>query len=140
MEDVVIVAAARTAIGSFMGTLSTTPAAVLGAKVVQALLARTGLQPNQIDEVILGHVLTAGCGENPARQVAVNSGLPVEVPAFTINKLCGSGMKAVMQAADMIKAGSANIAVAGGMESMSNAPYVLTKARANGCYRRLFFR
>ena len=129
MEDVVIVAAARTAIGSFMGTLSTTPAAVLGAKVVQALLARTGLQPNQIDEVILGHVLTAGCGENPARQVAVNSGLPVEVPAFTINKLCGSGLKAVHLGYQSIVDGDNQIAIVGGQENMSLAPHVLANSR-----------
>lgn len=129
MEDVVIVAAARTAIGSFMGTLSTTPAAVLGAKVVQALLARTGLQPNQIDEVILGHVLTAGCGENPARQVAVNSGLPVEVPAFTINKLCGSGLKAVHLGYQSIVDGDNQIVIVGGQENMSLAPHVLANSR-----------
>ena len=129
MEDVVIVAAARTAIGSFMGTLSTTPAAVLGAKVVQALLARTGLQPNQIDEVILGHVLTAGCGENPARQVAVNSGLPVEVPTFTINKLCGSGLKAVHLGYQSIVDGDNQIVIVGGQENMSLAPHVLANSR-----------
>ena len=129
MEDVVIVAAARTAIGSFMGTLSTTPAAVLGAKVVQALLARTGLQPNQIDEVIMGHVLTAGCGENPARQVAVNAGLPVEVPAFTINKLCGSGLKAVHLGYQSIIDGDNQIVIVGGEENMSMAPHVLMNSR-----------
>lgn len=129
MEDIVIVAAARTAIGSFMGSLSTTPAAALGAKVVQGLLARTGLKPEQIDEVIMGQVLTAGAGENPARQVAVNAGLPVEVPAMTINKLCGSGLKAVHLAFQSIRDGDNQIVIAGGQENMSMAPHVLVNSR-----------
>ncbi|TCO83432.1 acetyl-CoA C-acetyltransferase [Plasticicumulans lactativorans] len=129
MEDIVIVAAARTAIGSFMGSLSTTPAAALGAKVVQGLLARTGLKPEQIDEVIMGQVLTAGAGENPARQVAVNAGLPVEVPAMTINKLCGSGLKAVHLAYQSIRDGDNQIVIAGGQENMSMAPHVLVNSR-----------
>ncbi len=129
MEDIVIVAAARTAIGSFMGALSNTPATELGATVVKALLERTGLKPEQIDEVIMGHVLTGGCGENPARQAAVNGGLPVEVPAMTINKLCGSGLKAVHLGVQSIADGDNEIVIAGGQENMSLAPHVLLNSR-----------
>ena len=131
MEDVVIVAAARTAIGSFTG--HAVHHAGGGSPVprsCEALLARTGPQPNQIDEVILGHVLTAGCGENPARQVAVNSGLPVEVPAFTINKLCSSSLKAVHLGYQSIVDGDNQIVIVGGQENMSLAPHVLANSRA----------
>lgn len=129
MEEVVIVAAGRTATGKFGGTLANIPASALGAKVIAALLQRSGLKPNQIDEVILGQVLTAGVGMNPARQAAIQAGLPVEVPATTINKVCGSGLKAVHLAAQAIKSGDAEIVVAGGQESMSLAPHVLPKSR-----------
>jgi acetyl-CoA C-acetyltransferase len=129
MEEVVIVAACRTAIGKFGGTLANIPASALGAKVIAALLQRSGLKPDQIDEVILGQVLTAGVGMNPARQAAIQAGLPVEVPAMTINKVCGSGLKAVHLAAQAIKSGDAEIVVAGGQESMSLTPHVLPKSR-----------
>ena len=130
MTDIVIVNGARTAMGGFQGSLSGVTAPELGAAVIKAAVARAGLQPSDVEEVIMGCVLPAGLKQGPARQAMRMAGLPDAAGAVTINKLCGSGMKAVMQAADMIKAGSANIAVAGGMESMSNAPYVLTKARA----------
>ncbi|MBL8320688.1 MAG: acetyl-CoA C-acyltransferase, partial [Acinetobacter sp.] len=130
MTDIVIVNGARTAMGGFQGSLSGVTAPELGAAVIKAAVARAGLQPSDVEEVIMGCVLPAGLKQGPARQAMRQAGLPDAAGAVTINKLCGSGMKAVMQAADMIKAGSANIAVAGGMESMSNAPYVLTKARA----------
>ncbi len=130
MTDSVIVSGARTAMGGFQGSLSGVAAPELGAAVIKAAVARAGLQPSDVEEVIMGCVLPAGLKQGPARQAMRQAGLPDAAGAVTINKLCGSGMKAVMQAADMIKAGSANIAVAGGMESMSNAPYVLTKARA----------
>jgi acetyl-CoA C-acetyltransferase len=129
MEDAVIVAAGRTAVGKFGGTLAGLPAATLGAKVIAGLLQRAGLRPDQIDEVILGQVLTAGVGMNPARQAALQAGLPIEVPAMTINKVCGSGLKAVHLAAQAIRAGDANIILAGGQESMSLAPHVLPKSR-----------
>ena len=130
MTDIVIVNGARTAMGGFQGSLSGLTAPELGAAVIKAAVSRAGLQPSDVEEVIMGCVLPAGLKQGPARQAMRQAGLPDAAGAVTINKLCGSGMKAVMQAADMIKAGSANIAVAGGMESMSNAPYVLTKARA----------
>ncbi|SDI17760.1 acetyl-CoA C-acetyltransferase [Pseudomonas panipatensis] len=129
MQDVVIVAAARTAIGSFQGSLANIPAHELGAVVIRALLERSGVKAEQIDEVILGQVLTAGAGQNPARQAAIGAGLPVEVPAMTINKLCGSGLKSLFLAAQAIRCGDAEIVIAGGQESMSLAPYVLPKAR-----------
>ncbi|KTT24922.1 acetyl-CoA acetyltransferase [Pseudomonas oryzihabitans] len=130
MQDVVIVAATRTAVGSFQGSLATVPAIELGATVIRALLEQTGVAPNQVDEVILGQVLTAGAGQNPARQAAVKAGLPHEVPALTLNKVCGSGLKAVQLAAQAIRCGDAEIVVAGGMENMSLAPYVLPKVRS----------
>lgn len=130
MTDIVIVNGARTAMGGFQGSLSGLTAPELGAAVIKAAVSRAGLQPSDVEEVIMGCVLPAGLKQGPARQAMRQAGLPDAAGAVTINKLCGSGMKAVMQAADMIKAGSAAIAVAGGMESMSNAPYVLTKARA----------
>ncbi len=129
MENSVIVAAARTAIGSFNGTLSAIPAHQLGAKVITHLLQKTGVAPNQIDEVILGQVLTAGVGQNPARQTTLVAGLPVEVPAMTINKVCGSGLKAVHLAAQAIACGDAKIILAGGQENMSLAPHVLPGSR-----------
>ncbi|MCO4021994.1 acetyl-CoA C-acetyltransferase [Pseudomonas aeruginosa] len=129
MQDVVIVAATRTAIGSFQGSLASVSAVELGSVVIRALLEKTGLDPASVDEVILGQVLTAGCGQNPARQSAINAGLPNSVPALTINKLCGSGLKSVTMAAQAIRCGDADIVIAGGMESMSLAPYVLARAR-----------
>ena len=129
MEDVVIVAAARTAIGNFMGSLSTIPANVLGAKVIQDLLRKTGVQPDQIDEVILGQVLTAGTGQNPARTAALNAGLPIEVPCLSINKVCGSGLKAVHLAYQSIRDGDNRIVIAGGQENMSLSPHLLLGSR-----------
>ncbi|MDQ7913477.1 acetyl-CoA C-acetyltransferase [Pseudomonas sp. 102515] len=129
MQDVVIVAATRTAVGSFQGSLANVPAVELGATVIRALLEQTGVAPAQVDEVILGQVLTAGAGQNPARQAAVKAGLPHEVPALTLNKVCGSGLKAVQLAVQAIRCGDAEIVVAGGMENMSLAPYVLPKVR-----------
>ncbi|WP_431102245.1 acetyl-CoA C-acetyltransferase [Roseateles noduli] len=128
-QDIVIVAATRTPIGKFGGTLSKTPASELGAIVIQELLRRSGLQPDQINEVILGQVLTAGVGQNPARQAVIKAGLPVTVPALTINKVCGSGLKAVMLAAQAIRDGDSDIIIAGGQESMSLAPHVLPGSR-----------
>ena len=130
MTEIVIVNGARTAMGGFQGSLASVPAPELGAVTIKEAVARSGLQANDIEEVIMGCVLPAGLKQGPARQAMRQAGLPDSTGAVTINKLCGSGMKAVMQAADMIKAGSANFIVAGGMESMSNAPYVLTKARS----------
>ncbi|MFG4576922.1 thiolase family protein [Acinetobacter baumannii] len=130
MTDIVIVNGARTAMGGFQGSLSGLTAPELGAVTIKEAIARTGLQPTDVEEVIMGCVLPAGLKQGPARQAMRKAGLPDSTGAVTINKLCGSGMKAVMQAADMIKAGSAEIVVAGGMESMTNAPYVLPKARA----------
>ena len=129
MRDIAILAATRTAIGAFQGGLSTLPAHALGAQLIQAILKDTGITPEQIDEVILGQILTAGSGQNPARQAAVQAGLPHEVPSMTINKLCGSGLKAVHLAAQAIALGDADLVLAGGQESMSLAPYVLPKAR-----------
>lgn len=130
MTDIVIVNGARTAMGGFQGSLSGLTAPELGAVTIKEAIARAGLQPTDVEEVIMGCVLPAGLKQGPARQAVRKAGLPDSTGAVTINKLCGSGMKAVMQAADMIKAGSAEIVVAGGMESMTNAPYVLPKARA----------
>ena len=129
MEDVVIVAAARTAIGNFMGSLSTIPANVLGAKVIQDLLRRTGVKSEQIDEVILGQVLTAGTGQNPARTAALNAGLSIQTPCLSINKVCGSGLKAVHLAYQSIRDGDNRIVVAGGQESMSLSPHLLLGSR-----------
>jgi acetyl-CoA C-acetyltransferase len=129
MTDIVILNGARTAMGGFQGSLSSVTAPELGAASIKEAIARSGLQPTDIEEVIMGCVLPAGLKQGPARQAMRQAGLPDSTGAVTINKLCGSGMKAVMQAADMIKAGSASFVVAGGMESMTNAPYVLPKAR-----------
>lgn len=130
MTDIVIVNGARTAMGGFQGSLSGLTAPELGAVTIKEAITRAGLQPTDVEEVIMGCVLPAGLKQGPARQAMRKAGLPDSTGAVTINKLCGSGMKAVMQATDMIKAGSAEIVVAGGMESMTNAPYVLPKARA----------
>jgi acetyl-CoA C-acetyltransferase len=127
--DIVIVAAARTAVGKFGGTLAGTPAPELGATVIKALLERSGLTGEQISEVILGQVLTAGSGQNAARQAVIKSGLPQAVPAFTINKVCGSGLKSVMLAAQAIRDGDSDIIIAGGQENMSLAPHVLPNSR-----------
>ncbi|WP_397532372.1 acetyl-CoA C-acetyltransferase [Roseateles sp.] len=129
MSDIVIVAAARTAIGKFGGALAKTPAVELGATVVKDLLRRSGLDGAQVGEVILGQVLQAGCGQNPARQTVIKSGLPDHVPAMTINKVCGSGLKAVMLAAQAIRDGDSDIVIAGGQESMSLSPHVLPGSR-----------
>jgi acetyl-CoA C-acetyltransferase len=127
--DIVIVAAARTAIGKFGGALAKTPAAELGATVLKALLERAKLQPDQVDEVILGQVLQAGTGQNPARQAVIKAGLSQATPAMTINKVCGSGLKAVMLAAQAIRDGDSQILIAGGQESMSMSPHVLPGSR-----------
>lgn len=129
MEDIVIVAAARTAVGKFGGTLAGTPATELGAIVVKALLERSGVDPQAVGEVILGQVLAAGCGQNPARQSGLKAGLPKETPALTINAVCGSGLKAVMLAAQAVAWGDSEIVIAGGQESMSLAPHVLLGSR-----------
>jgi acetyl-CoA C-acetyltransferase len=128
-EDIVIVAAARTAVGQFGGTLAKTPAPELGAVVLKALLERTGLSSEQIGEVILGQVLTAGSGQNAARQALIKAGFNHAVPAMTINKVCGSGLKAVMLAAQAIRDGDSDIVIAGGQENMSAAPHVLLGSR-----------
>jgi acetyl-CoA C-acetyltransferase len=127
---VYLVAARRTPIGAFLGALSAATATQLGASAIRAALADAGLKGDKVDEVIMGCVLPAGLGQAPARQAALAAGIPNAVPATTINKMCGSGMKAIMMAADQIRAGNANVIVAGGLESMSNAPYLLPKARS----------
>jgi acetyl-CoA C-acetyltransferase len=129
MTDVVIVSAARTAVGKFGGSLAKIAAPELGATVIRAVLERAGLKPEQVSEVILGQVLTAGSGQNPARQSLIKAGLPAAVPGMTINVVCGSGLKAVMLAANAIIAGDADIVVAGGQENMSAAPHVLPGSR-----------
>jgi acetyl-CoA C-acetyltransferase len=129
-DPIVVVGAARTPIGGFLGELKDTPAPALGAAAIRAALARAGLNGGRIDEALMGCVLSAGLGQAPARQAALAAGLPVSVGATTVNKMCGSGMKAAMLACDLVAAGSATIVVAGGMESMSNAPYLLERARA----------
>jgi acetyl-CoA C-acetyltransferase len=128
-NDAVIVSAARTAIGSFNGSLKNISAPELGATVIKSALEKAGLKPEQVDEVILGNVLQAGLGQNPARQAAIKAGLPETVSSMTINKVCGSGLKAVHLAVQAIAAGDADIVVAGGMENMSQAPYLLKNAR-----------
>ncbi|MEW8322113.1 MAG: acetyl-CoA C-acetyltransferase [Candidatus Thiodiazotropha taylori] len=128
-ENIVIVGAARSAIGTFGGSLAKIPGHELGATVINGLLERAGVKPDQVDEVILGQVLTAGTGQNPARQASLAAGLPVETPALTINKVCGSGLKAVHLAMQAIACGDAEIVVAGGQENMSLAPHVLPNSR-----------
>ncbi|MFT7193828.1 thiolase family protein [Rheinheimera aquimaris] len=129
-DNIVIVAAKRTAMGGFMGGLSDVDATVLGATAIKAALEQAGLSGDKVSEVIMGNVLPAGLGQAPARQATLKAGLPLTAGATTINKVCGSGLKAVMFASDLLKAGSADVVVAGGMESMSNAPYLLDKARS----------
>jgi len=129
MREVVIVSAVRTAIGSYNGSLAEVSAVELGALVIKEAIKRANLDPLQVDEVIMGNVLQAGLGQNPGRQAALKAGLPIEIPALSINKVCGSGLEAVNLAARAILAGDADVVVAGGMESMSNAPYLLEKAR-----------
>ncbi|WP_020410032.1 acetyl-CoA C-acetyltransferase [Hahella ganghwensis] len=129
MKKVVIAAATRTPIGAFGGALSGVSAETLGSIVIKRLLEQTGIQPSQVDEVLMGQVLTAGSGQNPARQAAIKAGLPNGVPAMTINKVCGSGLKAIHLAAQAIALGDADIVIAGGQENMSQAPHVLPKSR-----------
>lgn len=129
MNKVVVVEGLRTAIGVFGGRLKDIPAVELGAKVIAELIARTGIDAASIDEVIMGNVLAAGLGQNPARQASIKAGVPVETPAFTVNKVCGSGLKAINLGVQSIAAGDAEIVIAGGMENMSLAPYVLNKGR-----------
>jgi acetyl-CoA C-acetyltransferase len=129
MSDIVIVGALRTAIGKFGGALAKVPAPELGATVIRALLARSGVAPDQVSEVILGQVLTAGGGQNVARQALLKAGIPDAIPAMTINKVCGSGLKAVMLAAQAVRCGDADIVVAGGQENMSASPHVLPGSR-----------
>jgi acetyl-CoA C-acetyltransferase len=129
MQDVVIVAATRTAVGSFQGSLANIPAVDLGAAVIRQLLAQTGLDPALVDEVIMGQVLTAGAGQNPARQASIKAGLPFAVPAMTLNKVCGSGLKALHLGTQAIRCGDADVIIAGGQESMSLANYVMPGAR-----------
>jgi acetyl-CoA C-acetyltransferase len=130
MDPIVIVGAARTAMGGLAGELSTATASELGAVAIRAAVARAGIAPERVEEVIMGCVLGAGQGQAPARQASLAAGLPLSAGALTINKMCGSGMKAAMLAHDLLRAGSAQVMVAGGMESMSQAPYLLPKARA----------
>ena len=129
MQDVVIVAATRTAVGSFQGALAHVPAVELGAAVIRQLLEQTGVDGAQVDEVIMGQVLTAGAGQNPARQAAIKAGLPFAVPALTLNKVCGSGLKALHLAAQAIRCGDAEVIIAGGQENMSLSNYVMPGAR-----------
>jgi acetyl-CoA C-acetyltransferase len=129
LQDAVIVSGVRTAIGTYGGGLAEVPAVKLGEVCIKAALDRADLKPDQVNEVIMGNVLQAGQGMNPARQAAIFAGLPVQIPAMTVNKVCGSGLKAVMLAAQSIRLGDAEIVAAGGMENMSRAPYVLEKAR-----------
>jgi acetyl-CoA C-acetyltransferase len=129
MEEIVIAGAARSAIGKFGGTLAKTPASELGAHVIRKLLERSGLKAEQVSEVILGQVLTAGVGQNPARQAAIKAGLPDMIPAMTINKVCGSGLKAVMLAAQSVANGDSDVVIAGGQENMSIAPHVMNGSR-----------
>lgn len=130
MRDVVIAAACRTPIGKFQGSLAGFSAPQLGALAIREALARAKVAPELVQEVVFGNVLTAGLGQNPARQAAIHAGVPDTVPSFTVNKVCGSGLKAVMLAAQAIRAGDADVVVAGGQESMTNAPYLLPEARA----------
>src|SRR2546426_11002776 len=129
MGKAVIVSACRTPVGRFLGSLKGFGAPELGALVVKEAVARAEIRPDDVEEVIMGNVLSAGLGQNPARQAAIKAGLPVKVPAFTLNKVCGSGLKAVSLAAQAIRAGDHHVIVAGGMESMSNAPYLLKGGR-----------
>jgi len=134
MTEAYIVSAARTPIGSFQGSLASRPTVELGATVVKAVVSRAGISPSEVEECIMGNVLSAGVGQAPARQAAIFGGLPVSTECLTINKMCGSGLKAVMLAAQSIMLGDAHVVVAGGMESMTNAPYLLPKARSGYRY------
>lgn len=129
MREVVIVAAGRTAVGAFNGSLASLSAATLGATVIKGLLDKHAINPAEVDEVIFGQVLTAGCGQNPARQALIHAGIPQEVPAITINKVCGSGLKAIQMAVQAIRCGDADMIIAGGQESMSQSPHVLPNSR-----------
>ncbi len=129
MKNLVVLSAARTPIGSFLGKLSSLPAPVLGSVAIRAALARAGVDPKEVEQVIMGNVLQAGIGQAPARQASLKAGIPDSVPCITVHKVCGSGMRAVMDAGNAIQAGEYEVAVAGGMESMSNAPYLLEKGR-----------
>src|SRR5213076_1493431 len=129
IKEAVIISAVRTPVGKFLGALKTFKATNLGAMVVREAVKRAGVKPEDVDEVIMGCVIQAGLGQNPARQAALGGGLPPSVAAVTVNKVCGSGLKAVMMAAQGIQLGDTEVVVAGGMESMSNAPYLLPKAR-----------
>jgi len=130
VNDAVILSGARTPIGKFMGALSSVPAPRLGAVAIQAAIERAGVDAKEIEEVIMGQVVSAGSGQAPARQASIFAGIPAEVGAYSINKVCGSGLRAVMSAAQAVRAGDAHLLVAGGMESMSTAPYLLPKARS----------
>jgi len=127
--NTVIISAVRTPIGAFMGSLSALPASRLGAVVIAEAIKRAGIKKEDVDEVIMGNVLSAGMGQAPARQASIYAGLPASVPCMTINKVCGSGLKSVMLADQSIKLGDSRLAIAGGLESMTNAPYILYKAR-----------
>src|SRR6266702_2691486 len=129
MDEVVIISGCRTPVGKFQGSLSDLSATQLGAIVVREAVKRAGIEPASVDECIMGNVMSAGLGQNPARQAAIYGGLPPEVGAMTVNKVCGSGLKAVGLAAQAIQTGNSTIVVAGGMESMTNAPYLLPQAR-----------
>ena len=129
MKDVVIVSACRTAIGKYGGAFKDVPAVDLGAVVIEEAIKRAGIAKDAVDEVVMGNVLQSGLGQNPARQAMIKAGMPVETPAMTINKVCGSGLRCVSLAAQIIKAGDADVIVAGGMENMSQAPYLVQKAR-----------
>src|SRR5260370_33449909 len=129
MEDIFIVGAARPAMGKFGGSLAKPPASELGALVIRRVLERAGVAPEQVSEVIMGQVLAAGCGQNPARQAAIRAGLPEMIPSMTINKVCGSGLKAAMLGAQSIANGDSDIVVAGGQESMSLSPHALVGSR-----------
>ena len=128
-KEIVLAGACRTAIGKFGGSLANTPAVELGALVIKEAVRRAGIKPEDVDEVLMGNVLQAGLGQSPARQAAIKAGLPESVPALTVNNVCGSGLKCVNLAADMIAAGDADVMVVGGMENMSLAPYALPNAR-----------
>src|SRR5205809_2935324 len=134
MAEAFILSAVRTPIGRYLGGLSELPAPELGALAIGEALRRAGVSPDKVDEVIMGHVLQAGVGQNPARQAALKAGLPDSIAAYTVNKVCGSGLKSVMLAAQAIRAGDADIVVAGGMESMSRAPFLLFGARTGWKY------
>src|SRR3970040_1697430 len=129
MEEIFIVGAARTPIGKFAGSLAKTPAAALGALVIRKVLERSGVRAEQVSEVIMGQVLTAATGQNPARQAAIGAGLPHMIPSMTINKVCGSGLKAAMLGAQSIANGDVDIVIAGGQESMSLSPHALNGSR-----------